>query len=141
MAAHGFTMLRPASFGPSRGPYSPGVLVAAPTRVLYTAGQTPTDADGNIVGVDFETQARRVFENLGVVLEEAGMSFSNVVKFTNYLINPEDMSALRVVRTELWAEYFPDGALPADTLLFVSRLARPDFLVEIEAVAMECVPH
>ena len=49
---------------------------------------------------------RRVFENIGAVLAEAEMDFANGVKFTNYLVNPDDLVELRVVRLELWEEYF-----------------------------------
>jgi enamine deaminase RidA (YjgF/YER057c/UK114 family) len=139
MAAPGLRMLRPAAFVARRGPYSPGVLAVQPREVLYLAGQVPVGADGAIVGEgDIELQARQVFENMGAVLAEANMDFSNVVKFTNYLVNPEDLPGLRTVRTELWVEFFPDGQFPADTLLVVARLARPEFLIEIEAVAVRC---
>ncbi|HVB06245.1 MAG TPA: RidA family protein [Acidimicrobiales bacterium] len=138
MPVEGLRMLRPASFGAPRGPYSPGVLAEAPTRLLYLAGQVPTDGEGGVVGEDFATQARRVFQNIGAVLAEAGMGFGNVVKFTNYLVDPSHLPELRAVRGELWPELFPDGAFPADTLLVVARLARPEFLLEIEAVAVEC---
>jgi 2-iminobutanoate/2-iminopropanoate deaminase len=139
MAAPGLTMLHPDAFGTRRMPYSPGVLVQAPTAVLYLAGQVPVDREGAIVGEgDFTVQARKVFENIGAVLAEAEMDFSNVVKFTNYLVDPDHMAEFRAVRSELWSEFFPQGALPADTLLVVARLARPEFLLEIDTVAVRC---
>lgn len=139
MPANGLKMLRPATFGAPRGPYSPGVLAENPSAILYLAGQVPVDHNGDFVGEgDFETQARKVFENIGAVLAEAGMDFSHVVKFTNYLLSPEHLPLLRNVRSSLWPELFPDGAFPADTLLVVSRLARPEFLLEVEAVAVRC---
>jgi enamine deaminase RidA (YjgF/YER057c/UK114 family) len=132
-------MLHPESFGQRQMPYSPGVLVENPTAVLYLAGQVPVDGDGAIVGEgDFAVQARKVFENIGQVLAAADMNFSNVVKFTNYLVNPDDLPELRAVRSELWGDLFPDRSYPADTLLVVSRLARAEFLLEIDTVAVRC---
>jgi 2-iminobutanoate/2-iminopropanoate deaminase len=139
VAAPGLKMLHPDSFGQRRMPYSPGVLAEGPTAVLYLAGQVPVDHEGAIVGDgDFTTQARKVFENIGAVLAEADMDFSNVVKFTNYLVNPDHLAEFRAVRSELWGEFFPDGTHPADTLLVVARLARPEFLLEIDTVAVRC---
>ncbi len=139
MAAPGLRALRPAGFGASQAPYSPGVLADHPTAVLYLAGQVPTGADGVTVGEgDFATQAKKVFENIGAVLAEAGMDFSNVVKFTNFLVDPAHLPDLRAVRGELWPQFFPDGSFPADTLLVVARLARPELLLEIEATAVRC---
>ena len=139
MPAPGLTTLRPASFGAPRGPYSPAVLVTSPSAILYLAGQVPTDGEGAIVGEgDFTAQAYKVFENIGVVLAEAGMDFSNVVKFTNYLVSADYMPELRAVRSDLWGKFFPDGAFPADTLLVISRLASPEFLLEVDCVAVRC---
>jgi 2-iminobutanoate/2-iminopropanoate deaminase len=139
MAAPGLRAIRPASFGAPQAPYSPGVLVDHPSAILYLAGQVPVDSDGAVVGEgDFTTQAKKVFENIGAVLAEAAMDFSNVVKFTNFLVDPAHLPELRTVRGELWPQLFPDGSFPADTLLVVARLARPEFLLEIEATAVRC---
>jgi enamine deaminase RidA (YjgF/YER057c/UK114 family) len=132
-------MIRPAVFAARRGPYSPGVLAQSPTAILLVAGQVAVGGDGAVVGAgQFASQARKIFENIGAVLAEADMDFSNVVKFTNYLVNPDDLGELRTVRAALWEEFFPDGNYPADTLLVVSRLARPEYLLEIECVAARC---
>jgi enamine deaminase RidA (YjgF/YER057c/UK114 family) len=110
-----------------------------PSEILYLAGQVAAGGDGSVVGIgDFVAQARKVFENIGAVLAEATMDFSNIVKFTNYLVNPEDLVAFRAVRSELYENLFPDGKFPADSLLVISRLARPEYLLEIEAVAVRC---
>jgi enamine deaminase RidA (YjgF/YER057c/UK114 family) len=131
-------MLHPGSFGPPRTSYSPGVLAEHPVAILYLAGQTPTDGSGTVAEGDFVAQVHQVFANIGSVLAEAEMDFSNVVKFTNYLVDADDLPVFRAVRSQLWTEYFPDGALPADTLLVISRLARPEFRLEVEAVAVRC---
>jgi 2-iminobutanoate/2-iminopropanoate deaminase len=139
MPAEGLKMLRPESFGPPRASYSAGVLATGPTEVVYLAGQTPTAGDGSIVGGDdVVAQTHTVFENIRAVLAEAGMDFSNVVKFTNYLVSADLLPGFRTARNELWPELFPDGDFPADTLLVISRLARPEFLVEIDTVAVRC---
>ncbi|HVB07178.1 MAG TPA: RidA family protein [Acidimicrobiales bacterium] len=140
MPAEGLSMLRPASFGPPRGTYSPGVLAEAPGRILYVAGQTASDSEGRIVSDDFTAQTRRVFENIGAVLAEAGMDFGNVVKLNYYLVNADHMPELVTLREELWPVLFPDGAFPAATLCVVSRLGRAEVLVEIEAIAVDCTP-
>jgi reactive intermediate/imine deaminase len=101
-------------------------------RTVYIAGQIALDAQGNLVGKgDLAAQTRQVFANLEVALKAAGATFANVVK-TNYYLR--DASQIAVVR-EIRAKYFTKE-LPASTLIEVSRLAQPDFLIEIEVVAV-----
>jgi reactive intermediate/imine deaminase len=101
-------------------------------KTIYIAGQVAFDAKGTLVGKgDLAAQTKQVFENLGIALKAAGASFANVVK-TNYYMR--DASQVAVVR-EIRSKYFT-GEPPASTLVEVPRLANPDFLIEIEVVAV-----
>jgi enamine deaminase RidA (YjgF/YER057c/UK114 family) len=101
-------------------------------RTIYIAGQVAFDAKGTLVGKgDLAAQTKQVFENLGIALRAAGATFAHVVK-TNYYLR--DASQVAVVR-EIRSKYFT-SELPASTLVEVPRLANPDFLIEIEVVAV-----
>jgi reactive intermediate/imine deaminase len=101
-------------------------------KTIYIAGQVAFDAKGNLVGKgDLAAQAKQVFENLAIALKAAGATFANVVK-TNYYMR--DASQVATVR-EIRSKYFT-SELPASTLVEVPRLANPDFLIEIEVIAV-----
>jgi reactive intermediate/imine deaminase len=101
-------------------------------KTIYIAGQVAFDAKGQLVGKgDLAAQTRQVFENLSVALKAAGATFANVVKANTYM---RDASQVAVVR-EVRARYYTKE-LPASTLVEVPRLANPDFLIEIEVVAV-----
>ena len=101
-------------------------------KTVYIAGQVAFDRSGNVVGAgDFKAQTRQVLENLKAALAAAGATFENVVKVNTYVT---DMAQIQTLR-ELRAEYF--GARPpASTLVQVVRLARPELMIEIEAIAV-----
>ena len=113
--------------------YSHVVEVNGPHRTVYIAGQTAVDAGGK-VAQGFRAQVVQVMENLKTALASVGGGFEHVVRLTSYLTNLEaDGAVFREVR----ASYFPNkAALPASTLLQVSRLANPAFLVEIDVIAV-----
>ncbi len=120
---------------PPIGAYSQAVRVRA-NELVFIAGQIAVGADGNFVGTDdVAAQTRQVYENIGKVLEGVGASFSNVVEFTTYLVGRESFEPYAQARSELFPTLFPDGDYPANTLLIISGLARPELLVEIKAVA------
>ena len=99
--------------------------------LLFIAGQVALDADGEIVGRgNMVAQVRQVLENLKTVLASEGGDFSNVVKINIFTTNVEAFRMSGDVR----AEYF-GGHPPTSTLVQIVRLARPAFLVEIEAIA------
>jgi len=98
---------------------------------LYIAGQVALDAEGNLVGEDdMVAQMRQVMENLKSVLASQGADFSHIVKIN---IFTTDIDAFRTA-AEVRAEYMGDHP-PASTLVQIERLARPQFLLEIEAIA------
>ena len=95
---------------------------------LHMSGQVATDADGNVVGEGIETQTRQAFENVGRILEDAGVGFEDVVKVTSYLVDiHDDYDGYKTV----FAEFF-DDPLPCHTMLGVADLADEAFLVELE---------
>jgi len=120
--------------GMSKPPtYSHVVEVNGPNRTIYLAGQTGVDANGK-VAEGFRAQAVQVMENIKMALASLGGGFEHIVKLTSYLTNLEANGAeFREVRSS----YFPNkNALPASTLLQISRLANPAYLVEVEAIAI-----
>jgi 2-iminobutanoate/2-iminopropanoate deaminase len=102
------------------------------SAVVFVSGQAPISAEGRLVGEgDFETQVRQVLENLRAVVEHAGATLADVVKLTVYLT---DMTKLREY-TRIKSEFFP-GEQPASTAVEVAALARPEMMVEVEALAV-----
>lgn len=104
-------------------------------RTVYISGQVPLDAAGNIIGAgDFRAQTEQVFSNLSGALSAVGANFGHVVKLTIFVttLTPETLSALREVRDR----HIDVAHGPASSLMEVSRLFRPELLVEIEAVAV-----
>lgn len=109
------------------------VVEATGGRTIYVAGQVALDPSGDVVGRDdMDAQTRRVFENLGIALAAVGASFDDVVKLNYYVV---DISHLGIVR-EVRDEYVNTQRPPASTAVEVRRLARDEFLIEIEAVVV-----
>ena len=98
---------------------------------IYLAGQVPIAPDGSVVGVDNPSaQAEQIYQNLENALASVGATLSNVVKTTTYIISPDYVEAVRESRLR----YFKEEP-PTSTLLVISQLARPEFLMEVEAIA------
>jgi enamine deaminase RidA (YjgF/YER057c/UK114 family) len=109
------------------------VVVAPDGRTVYVAGQVALDSTGQLVGPgDFRAQAGQVFRNLERALASVGGSPGDMVKTTAFITDLKYLPALREVRLK----HLDPARPPASTLLVVSSLARPDFLIEIEAVAV-----
>ena len=112
--------------------YTHVVEVTGPAKTVYISGQIALDKDGTVVGAgDMKAQAEQVFKNLQAALEAAGAKFSDVVKMNTYITDMDKAPAVREVR----ARYFGETA-PASTLVQVVHLARPEFLLEIEVIAV-----
>lgn len=117
--------------------YSAAVVVPAGRATVYAAGQVAVDGDGQVVGRgEVERQIEQSFANLEEVLVAAGSSLRLAVKFLTCLVDPAHVEVYRRTRARLFSDIFPAGGYPANTLLIVEGLAHPDFLVEIEAVAL-----
>ena len=123
----------PATLPPPTG-YSHVAKVNKGTLV-YIAGQVSSDASGKLVGEgNFEAQVEQVFKNLKLALEAAGATMADIVKLNTYLVaevSQDDLPKMRAIRDR----YLNKEKPPASTLVVVSRLARPGWLIEIEVVA------
>jgi enamine deaminase RidA (YjgF/YER057c/UK114 family) len=78
---------------------------------------------------------RQVFANIRTALESRGGGLRDVLKLTTYLTDASLIEPFYEVREQLFAEVYPDGAYPPNTLLVVNRLVRPEYLLEVDAVA------
>jgi reactive intermediate/imine deaminase len=109
------------------------VVTAAGGKLVFISGQVAMDAEGNLVGeADFAAQAEQVFQNLAAALAAAGADFSHVVKFGFFITDIAQIGAAREVRDR----YVRTANPPASTAVEVSRLVRPEFLVEVDAIAV-----
>ncbi|MEU4657301.1 RidA family protein [Streptomyces sp. NPDC023723] len=108
-------------------------VVTATGRLVAVSGQLPLDEAGRIVGAgDPGAQARQVFENLRRCLAAAGAGFDDVLKLTYFVTDMAHLPAIREAR----AAHLPDTRLPASSAVQVAALVRPEFLMEIEALAV-----
>ena len=105
-------------------------------KIVLISGQVSRDESDAIVGErDFRAQVEQVFQNLKMAVEAAGGTFSNIVKLNYYCVESVEPSQVPVVR-EIRDRFVNTENPPASTFVFVSRLVRPEFLIEIEAVAV-----
>jgi len=111
------------------GPYSHGVEVPPGSRMLYISGEVGVRPDGTVPDT-IEEQAECTWRNIIAILESAGMGVKDLVKITTYLVRPEDVAAAGAAR----AKHFGD-ARPASATIIVAALVKPEWLIEIEAVA------
>jgi len=111
--------------------YTHIVEVSGPVKTIYISGQIALDKDGKVVGEgDMKAQAEQVFKNLEAALTAAGAKFTDVVKMNTFITDMDKAAAVREVR----ARYFGETT-PASTLVQVVKLARPEFMLEIEVIA------
>jgi enamine deaminase RidA (YjgF/YER057c/UK114 family) len=135
MAKSGVTYFNPPSAPPVQGMYS-HVARMSPGELAFIAGQVAIDAKGNPVGVgDLAAQVNQVFENLGKILKDLGGDFEQVVQFTTYLTGADLIPPFMSARSALFPKLFPGGKYPPNTLLVIDRLVRPEFMLEVEAIA------
>jgi enamine deaminase RidA (YjgF/YER057c/UK114 family) len=105
-------------------------------KIVYIAGQVALDRSGNLVGKDnFSAQVKQVFENLKAAVEAAGGDFNSVIKLNYYCVGSVDPLQLPVVR-EIRDKYVNTANPPTSTFVFVQRLVRPEWLIEVDAVAV-----
>jgi enamine deaminase RidA (YjgF/YER057c/UK114 family) len=101
--------------------------------LVFVAGQVALDKSGNVVGRgDFKAQVEQVFENLKAAVEAAGGSLNDIIKLNIYVLNLSGLPQFREVRDK----YINPKNPPASTLVQVAGLFRPEFLIEVEAVAV-----
>ncbi len=100
------TAVHPQNAAAPKGPYSPGVTVSG--RVLYVSVQGPFDPEtGDVVGDTFEAQVERVFENMKVIVEDAGASLADVVKLTVFITDWSHFEALNQMCTRYFTKPYP----------------------------------
>ena len=108
------------------------VVIAQPGSTIYLSGQVALDDKSNLIGAgDMKAQTKQVFENLKTALAAAGGSFADVVKITFYVTDVTQIQKIREVRDQ-----YVQGEPPASTLLEVKALVRPEFMIEVDAVAV-----
>jgi len=114
--------------------FSQAVVVTGAVKTVYIGGQNAVDATGEIVGTgDFQAQSCQVLDNIQTCLAAAGAGFEHIVKLIILVVQGQPLYA----GLAAFQEFFPAGARPpAVTVAFVAGLAHPDFLVEIDAIAV-----
>lgn len=127
----------PVELGPPLGKYS---HLSRAGDLVMLAGQVGVRPDGSLAGDDLRSQLFQAFENLDTALRSAGGGIDSVMKLTTYLVGKDPIEAFREARNELYSRIYPSGMYPPNTLLVVHGLARPDLLVEIDAMASIPVP-
>jgi 2-iminobutanoate/2-iminopropanoate deaminase len=121
--------LNPSTIHPPFANYAHGVEVESGSRIVFCSGQLGIGADG-AVPAGVEGQARLCFRAIAAILGEASMSLGDVVRLNAYVSSAEYLGGYMKVRDE-----FVGSPPPASTLMVVQGFARPEFKVEIEAVA------
>jgi len=126
----------PKSFGAPLGMYSHG-MVAPGGEIVVVAGQVGMGQGGQVAGGDVVVQTKQALDNVRAVVEAAGCSMRDIVRLQTFLTHAEDIPGFMKARAEVFPSYFPDGAYPPNTLLIITRLVKPELLVEIEAMAVK----
>lgn len=110
------------------------IVVSGATKTIYIGGQDAVDAAGNIVGKsDIAAQTEQVMQNLQTALEAGGATLEHVIKWNIYIVQGQPIAPAFAVFQRIWGNR-PHP--PAITGAFVVSLANPDFLVEVEAIAV-----
>jgi 2-iminobutanoate/2-iminopropanoate deaminase len=120
---------------PPPGQYS-HISIGSGNEVIALSGQTGRDATGTFAAGDIAAQTERVFATIGQLLSAAQVDWSAVVSFRTYIVGHKNLAAFRSVRERLYADIYPDGQYPANTLVVVAALGREEALVEIETLAI-----
>jgi reactive intermediate/imine deaminase len=113
------------------GHYSQAIAIEARGKLVFISGMTARKPDGTLAGIgDVEAQTRQVCENIKAAVEAAGGTMEDICRVDVYLRNIGDRERVNKVRKQYWRTQ------PASTLVEVSKLASPEFLVEISAIAV-----
>lgn len=116
---------------PQNNAYSHGIRSG---KMLFIAGQLAVDQNGQVVGPeDIRKQTKQVFENIGAVLRASGATFDNVVYWTAFIV---DMEKNYSGYAEIRAQYLSKDPRPATALVEVKGLVKPEFLFEVQAIAV-----
>ena len=114
------------------GVFSHATMIEAKGRLVFISGMTARCADGSIAGIgDIEAQTRQVCENIKAAVEAAGGTMDDICRVDVYVRNMEHFEAIHKVR----AQYFKPP-LPASTMVEINKMTSPDYLIEINAIAV-----
>lgn len=127
------TFDNPAGVAPPQARYSQvAVIDLGSARMIVLAGQTSTGLGGEVIGPgDFTVQARQAFDNVVGILAAHQADVTDIVKTTYYITDMAHRADLAAVREEVLGDH-----MPASTLLEVSGLASPEYMIEIDVVAV-----
>lgn len=120
---------------PPPGLYS-HISVGRGDEIIALSGQTGRDATGKFVVGDIAAQTEQAFATIGQLLSAAQVDWSAVVSLRTYVVGQGNLPAYRSARERLYADIYPDGRYPANTLLVIAALGREEALVEIETLAI-----
>lgn len=110
------------------------VTVTGPIRTVYVGGQNAVDTSGEIVGKgDFKTQSEQILKNIQAALEAGGAQWEHVIKMNIYVVQGQSLQDGFAAFQQIWGNR---SNPPTVSVLFVAGLAHPDFLAEIDAVAV-----
>lgn len=121
--------IAPSGIAPTAANYAHAILSEAPSRLLHTSGVVPIAADGTVPD-DLGDQATTVWTNLRAILDDAGMSVTDVVSVTTYVVVGQPLAPVMAARDRALG-----GHRAASTLVTVPALARPEWKMEIAIVA------
>jgi 2-iminobutanoate/2-iminopropanoate deaminase len=114
------------------GHFSQATVIEARGKLVFISGMTSRRADGTIAGIgDIEVQTRQVCENLNAAVEAAGGAMDDIVRVDVYVRNMEHFDQIHKVRRQ----YFKAPA-PASTMVEICKMTSPDYLIEINAIAV-----
>jgi reactive intermediate/imine deaminase len=114
------------------GHFSQATVIEARGRLVFVSGMTARCPDGSIAGIgDIEAQTRQVLENIKAAMTAAGGTLDDICRVDVYIRNMEHFDAIHKVRRE----YFKPP-LPASTMVEVTKMVSPDYLIEINAIAV-----
>jgi reactive intermediate/imine deaminase len=114
------------------GHFSQATVIEARGKLVFISGMTSRRADGTIAGIgDIEVQTRQVCENLKAAVEAAGGAMDDIVRVDVYVRNMEHFDQIHKVRRQ----YFKAPA-PASTMVEICKMTSPDYLIEINAIAV-----
>ena len=114
------------------GHFSHAIAVEAKGRLVFISGMTARRPDGSIAGIgDVEAQTRQVCENLKAAVEAAGGTMDDICRVDVYVRNIEHFDKIHRVRRE-----FFKAPAPASTMVEVTKLVSPEYLIEISAIAL-----
>jgi 2-iminobutanoate/2-iminopropanoate deaminase len=124
--------INPKKFPQPSGTYAKGgVIVTNPKRLFFITGQIGVDENGKVARGDIEAQTRQALENMKTVLQEAGGTFENVVKWTVYCTDMRYFDTVQKIRREYLKEPYV-----ASSFVGVDKLAREYLLIEMDAIAV-----